>query len=315
MIQETQDTYSKISPYIYKTPVEHSVALSQLINGNVHLKLECQQKSGSFKLRGALSKILSVPKSEWNKKFVAVSTGNHAAGFAYAAKKFNLNGEIFLPETVAKPKLEALKAYGIPLKFFGTNSLETEIHASQYARENDCIMVHPYNDEAIVRGQGTIGLELTEQLEKIDIVLVPVGGGGLISGIASYLKSVNPNIEIIGCQPAHSPEMYESIKAGKIITMENKPTLSDATAGGMEPDSITFEYCQKYVDDYIILSEEEIKKGILFLLEKQYLLAEGSSSMPAAAIMKMPKRFEGKNVVCLVTGKKISFEILKKILS
>ena len=315
MHQLIQDTYSKIRSHITQTPLIESPILSRLINGRVYLKLENQQLSGSFKLRGVMSKMLSLPKEDFQKKFVAVSTGNHAAAFAYAAKNFDLDGEIFLPETVAPSKLQALQIYGLPLKLYGSNSLETEIYASAYARENDYVLVHPYNDEAIVAGQGTVAIELCNQMDHFDTVLIPVGGGGLISGVSAYLNHERADVKVIGCQPLNSPEMYESIKAGKIIEMESKPTLSDATAGGIEPGSVTFDLCQQYVQQYDILTEDEIRKAILFLLEHHHLLIEGGAALAVASLLKQPKQYQGQTVIGVLTGKKLSMMKLKEIMA
>ena len=315
MYQDIRNSYSKIKSHIAKTPLVFAPKLSQLINGRVYLKLENQQKSGSFKLRGVMNKMLSLPPSAFQKKFVAVSTGNHAAAFAYAAKQFKIDGEIFLPETVTSSKLKALQSYGLPLKLYGSNSLETEIHASAYAREHDYVLIHPYNDPEIVKGQGTIALELCEQLEDFDTVLVPVGGGGLISGVSAYLQEAKPEVKVVGCQPLHSPEMYESIKAGKIIEMENQPTLSDATAGGIEPGAITFDICRQYVDDFDLLNEADIRKAILFLLEHHHLLIEGGAALSVATLLKKPTAFTGKTVIGVLTGKKLSMAKLKEIMA
>lgn len=315
MYNTIEATYTKIKTHICSTPLLHSPLLSELTGAQVYLKLENQQLSGSFKLRGVMSKMLSLPPSAFQKKFVAVSTGNHAAAFAYAAKKFKIEGEIFLPETVATSKLQALKSYGLPLKLYGTNSLETEIYASQYAQEHDYVLIHPYNDPAIVAGQGTVALELCNQMDQFDSVLVPVGGGGLISGMSAYLHTARPNCKVIGCQPLHSPEMYESMKAGKIIEMESRPTLSDATAGGIEPGAVTFDFCQKYVQEYEILTEKEIQHAILFLLEHHHLLIEGGAALSVAALLKQGKVYEGQTVVGVLTGKKLSMLKLKEIMA
>jgi threonine dehydratase len=204
--------------------------------------------------------------------------------------------------------------YNVPLEFYATDCMQTEIHALEYAKQHNMIYVSPYNDLQVIGGQGTIGLELTTQLDPIDAVLVPIGGGGLISGIAGYLKSVSPKIKIIGCLPENSPVMAESIKSGRISDMETLPTLSDATAGGIEPGAITFEICQKFVDDYILVSEEEIKNAIISLIKTQHLLVEGASGVALAALLKNAQQFQGKKVVVILSGVNISLETLKMIL-
>jgi threonine dehydratase len=262
-----------------------------------------------------MNKLLSLSKKEGRSILVTASSGNHGTAFAYAVKKMGLKGIIYLPGYASKVKVEVMKYYDVVLKFFGTDCVNTEEHAIKEALKNNFKYIPPYNDLKIIGGQGTIGIELKRQLEKIDTVLVPVGGGGLISGIAGYLKSLDENIEIIGCLPENSPVMYESIKAGKIIEMESKPTLSDGSAGGIEQGSITFDICKKYVNDFILVSEEEIKEAIKLVLEKHFMLIEGAGALSVASFLKTRERFKGKAVVLILSGSKISLEKLKEVIS
>ncbi len=313
--KEAEKAERKIRKHIRKTPLEFSPFFSQTGDCEVHLKLENMQLTGSFKLRGTMNKLLSLSKKERRTILVTASSGNHGTAFAYAVKKMGLRGIIYLPGYTSKVKVEAMKYYDVVLKFFGTDCVNTEEHAIREALKNNFKYIPPYNDLKIIGGQGTIGIELKRQLEKIDAVLVPVGGGGLISGIAGYLKSLDENIEIIGCLPENSPVMYESIKAGKIIEMESKPTLSDGSAGGIEQGSITFDICKKYVNDFILVSEEEIKEAIKLVLEKHFMLIEGAGALSVASFMKAQERFKGKIVVLILSGSKISLKKLKEIIS
>ncbi|MTI33566.1 threonine/serine dehydratase [Cytophagales bacterium RKSG123] len=315
MYKEVEAAYARIKPYIYITPLEFSPSLEKETGAKVYLKLENQQRSGSFKLRGAMNKILSTDSSEVNKTFVAASTGNHAAGFADAVSRLGYKGKVFLPETVTEAKLQALEAYGIPLEIHGNDSVVTEAFANQYAEENDCILVHPYNDPYIIAGQGTIAIELLEEMDKIDAVFVPIGGGGIISGISSYLKKYSPKTKIIGCQPENAREMVDSVAAGRIVEPNSKPTLSDATAGGIEEGAITFEIIKEYVDEFITLTEGEIRAAILFAIRNHSMLIEGASALTLASLLKSKKKWANKNVVCVVTGKKLSFDILRNLLT
>ena len=312
--KEVERAERNIRKHIRQTPLEYSPFLSQEGNCEVHLKLENIQLTGSFKLRGTMNKLLSLPKKERKSILVTASSGNHGTAFAYALKKLGLKGIIYLPGYTSKAKLDSIKYYDVVLKMFGTDCVKTEIHAREEAEKNDFLYIPPYNDLKIIGGQGTVGIELKRQLEQIDVVLVPVGGGGLISGIAGYLKSLDENIEIVGCQPLNSAVMAESIEAGEIIEMESQPTLSDGSAGGIEKGSITFDICQKYVNDFILVSEEEIKEAIKLVLEKHFMLIEGAGALTVASFMKAKESFKGKNVVLVISGAKISMDILKEIL-
>ncbi|MEQ8424112.1 MAG: pyridoxal-phosphate dependent enzyme, partial [Cyclobacteriaceae bacterium] len=188
----------------------------------------------------------------------------------------------------------------------------TEVYARKLALENDQIYISPYNDEEVIAGQGTIGVELHRQLPDLDAVLVSVGGGGLIAGIASYLKSVKPNIQVIGCLPANAPVMYECIKAGKIIDVAEQPTLSDGTAGGIDYDAITFDLCKELIDDYVLTTEDEILQAMKLVLKHHHQIIEGSAGVAVAAIQHMKKKFQGKKIAIIICGGNVSEEVLRK---
>jgi len=304
----------RIRSHIRETQLDYSVALSKLTGAEVYLKCENLQYTGSFKARGAFNKLLSLTEEQKARGVVVASSGNHGAAMGFALTQLKIPGIIFVPENASPTKIDNIRNYDIPLELYGKDTMLTEMHALEYARQHDKVYVSPYNDPDVIAGQGTIGLELSKQLKKIDAVFVAIGGGGLISGIAGYLKTVSPNIQMIGCLPENSPVMAESVKAGKIIEIETLPTLSDATAGGIEPDAITFEICQRYVDDYFLVLEEEIKKAIATLIKTQHLLVEGAAGVALAAFLKNAKHFAGKNLVIVLSGANISLDILKKIL-
>ncbi len=312
--KDVLDAEERIRSHIRETPVEYSPYLSRLGNCDVYLKLENIQLTGSFKLRGAANKILSLSKEEKKKGVITASTGNHGLAFAWMAQKFDVKGTIFLPETSSPTKIEALRLYGAEIRYYGDDCVKAEIHARKIAEEQGLTFVSAYNDPQIIGGQGTIGIELTRQIPGTDCILSPVGGGGLIAGIAGYMKTEDKNIEIIGCQPEKSAVMYASIKAGRVLDMESEATLSDGSAGGIEPDAVTFPICQELVDDFILVSEEEIISALRFILEKHHLLIEGAAALSVAAFIQQINRFQGKNVVLVLSGSKISLETLKKIL-
>ena len=313
--EEVQAAEKRIRQHIRKTYLEHSPYLSRITGSSVYLKLECMQISGSFKYRGALNKFLSLSAEKRQGRLITASSGNHGAAFAHLLHKFGGEGVVYLPENASPAKVNILRQYGMDLVFHGQDCIMSETLARETALDNDQVFVPPYNDMQIIAGQGTIGLELLSQIDHIDAVLVPVGGGGLISGIAGSLKAVDRNIEIIGCQPENSAVMYESINAGKIVDMESKPTIADGTAGGIEPESVTFDICRESVDDYILVSENEIKEAIRQIIHQHQLLIEGAAALSVACLMKEAQRFRGRNVILIISGKKISPEILKEILN
>jgi threonine dehydratase len=312
--KDVLDAEKRIRSYIRKTPLEYSPYLSHLGKCDVYLKLENIQLTGSFKLRGAANKVLSLTKEEKEKGVITASTGNHGLAFAWIASQFGVKGTIFLPKTSSSAKVEALRLYDADIQYYGDDCVKAEIHARNTAKQEGLTFVSAYNDSQIIGGQGTIGIELAEQISAVECVLAPVGGGGLIAGIAGYLKAENWNVEMIGCQPEKSAVMSASIKAGRILDMESEPTLSDGSAGGIEPGAVTFPICQALVDDFILVTEEEIASAIRLIIKKHGLLIEGAAALSVAAFIRQIHRFQGKKVVLVLSGSRISMEKLKKIL-
>ncbi len=314
IVEKALSAEKRIRKYIKQTPLEYSPHFSELTDCHVYLKLENYQIPGSFKLRGVSNFILSLSRSEKQKGLVAASTGNHAAAFAYILNKFGLKGIICLPENISDSKRQALSSYDIELKQYGADCVETEMYSRNIAEENGYVYVPPYNHIKIIAGQATIAIELLQQLNTIDTVFVPVGGGGLVSGIGGYLKESGILPVIIGCQPENSPVMYESVRRGKIVEMESLPTLPDRTAGGIEKDSLTFDFCRRYVDDFILVSEGEIEEAIRFMNKKHQMLIEGAAALTVAAYKKNSDSFKCKNVVLIISGNKIAPKSLRNIL-
>lgn len=305
----------RIRPYILKTPLVESPYFSETSNAHVYFKLESEQYTGSFKLRGATNKVLSLTDEEKQKGVVTASTGNHGQALAKALKSTGVKGTVFVPENADPSKIEAIKRYGANVEVYGKNSLETEMHAKQVASEKGMVWISPYNDPQIAAGQGTIGIELIEQLKNIDAVFVTIGGGGLISGIGTYLKAVSPQTKIIGCLPENSAEMYESIKTGKFVESENKETISDGSAGGFEEGSITYDICKEVVDDFVLVSEDEIKRSIKLMVDIHHKIIEGAAGVALASFLKVKDKYVGKNVVIVICGGNIATNKLVKILN
>ena len=314
IIKEIDAAEQRIRPHILKTPLLVSKALSQLIDGTVYLKLESEQHTGSFKARGSLNKVLSLTDGEKKLGVVTASTGNHAQGFARALDIVNCQGTVYLPGTAAAVKVKALKKYDVQLEFYGNNSLEAEIQAKKQALATQQIWVSPYNDPHIIGGQGTIAIELIEQLEDFDHLLITVGGGGLISGIGSYIAHKKPNTKIVGCLPENAPEMAMSIKAGKIVQLEEeRATLSEASAGGIEEGSITFPICQKVIDTTILVSEPEIAEAMKLVWNEHGKIIEGAAGVAVASLIKNKAQFKGSTVVILICGANIDPNKFKTI--
>jgi len=306
---------TRIRAHIRQTPLERSNYLSDLAEADVYLKLESSQITGSFKLRGAMNKMLALSDEEREQGVLTASSGNHGAACAYLMTRFGIRGTIYLPEGVAPAKLEAIQSFGADTELVPGDGIEAEKLARRLAAESGRTYVSPYNDPLIVAGQGTIGLELRRQLETLDTVLIPVGGGGLAAGVAGYLKSVDAAIDIIGCQPENSRVMYESLRAGEVLDRESQPTLSDGTAGGVDADSITFEMCRDLIDDWTLLSEDEIAGAILMALGKQHLMIEGAGALSIAALVRNPERFAGQTVVLIISGSKLGMDTLRELLA
>ena len=308
-------SYERSENYIQKTPLNHSPSLSELINGEVYLKLENTQKTGSFKFRGAISKITALDSDLMKKGIVTASTGNHGAAVSLAMKMLDVNGKIIVPKNIAQNKLLNIKRLGGIVEFYGKDCIESEFRAKEISKEIGSTYISPYNDPEIITGQGTIGIELDNQLNNIDEVFVSVGGGGLISGIGGYLNQVQPEAKIVACSPINSCVMYESLNAGRILDLPSKQTLSDGTAGGVEEGSITYDICKKVIDDFVLVREREISLGIKNAINDDHQLIEGSAGTAIAAFIKRKKILTGKRVVIIICGGNINSATLKKVIS
>ncbi len=305
---------TRIRPWIRRTFLEPSPFLAEVSGADVHLKLENLQITGSFKLRGAFNKILSLDPEEAAPGIVTASSGNHGLATAYALRAAGRKGVIYLPETVSRAKLTALQRMGADCQLVGRESGEAESAARQAAESEGKVYVSPYNDPQVIAGQGTIGIELEADLPDLDAVLIAVGGGGLVSGVAAYLKARHPDVQVVGCLPENSPVMYESVRQGRIVDCPNLPTLSDGTAGSVERDAITFRFCRELIDDYILVSEGEIAAAMRLLAAEHRLLVEGSAAVSVAAFLKRKQRFEGRQVVLLLCGGNVDAETIRRVL-
>lgn len=291
------------------------IAAPKLHQGcNVYLKTENLQVTGSFKIRGSYFKISQLTEEEKQKGVIACSAGNHAQGVALAATKNGIKSIICLPDGAPISKVEATKRYGAEVCLVKGVYDDAYNKALELKDEKGLTFIHPFNDPDVIAGQGTIGLEILNQLPNADVVVVPIGGGGLISGIAYTIKQLKPNCKVYGVQAAGAPSMEHSIADGEIETLDTINTIADGIAV-KTPGSLTYDLCNEYVDGIVTVSDDEIALAILTLLEQQKLIAEGAGAVPVAAVMngKIPD-IDGKNVVCVVSGGNIDVTILSRVI-
>ncbi len=282
-------------------------------DANIYLKTENLQITGSFKVRGAYYKISQLSDEEKARGVIACSAGNHAQGVALAAQKNGIKATICLPDGAPISKVEATRSYGAEI------CLVPGVYDDAYAKalslrdEKSYTFVHPFDDEHVIAGQGTIGLEIIDQLPDVDAVVVPVGGGGLISGVAFALKSLNPKIKVYGVQASGAPSMVQSLEQDEIVCLDKVATIADGIKV-KEPGANTFEFCRKYVDQIVTVTDDEVSSAILALIEQHKLIAEGAGAVAVAAVMFDKLPIKGKNVVCLVSGGNIDVTILSRVI-
>jgi len=314
---EFRDIYlarRRIRGVVRRTPLETSPFFSEACRGEAYLKLENIQLTGSFKIRGALNKMLQLSPEERRKGIITASAGNHAQGVGYGAKMFGVGATVVVPRNTPKTKIEAIRRYGVDLRVHGDDYDEAERKARELERELGKVYVSPYNDCEVIAGQGTVGLEMWEEKSDLDVVLVPVGGGGLISGIALAIKSLNPKVRVVGVQSKASPVMYESIKQGKIVEIPMEESIAEGLHGGIEKGSVTFNLVKELVDDILLVEEEDIETAILLFLEHQHQVVEGAGAVGLAALLKQKERFKGQKVGVVVSGGNIDISLMRKML-
>lgn len=304
----------RISELIVETPLEYSWRFSAETGAEVYFKLENLQHTGSFKIRGATNRLLTLTAEERAAGCVVASSGNHGAAVTYAMRKLDIDGVVFVPQQTSTTKIEAIKTYGGEVRFFGTDGLDTEEHAREYASKHGMFYLSPYNDADVIAGQGSCGIEIAAQLPDVQAAFIAVGGGGLICGVGSVLKSHNPDISIFGCQPAASAVMCRSIEAGGIVDIPIQPTLSDGTAGGIEAGSITFDLCKQVVDEFILVDEEQIAAAMCRFIDWQHQLIEGAAGVAIAAMEAHGKSIQSKKLVVLICGGNVSRDTLRTII-
>jgi threonine dehydratase len=314
--QDIELAQKAIAPYASRTPLVKSKFLCEMCNANMLLKLENEQLTHSFKIRGVMNKLQTLTVEEKAKGVVTASAGNHGQAVAFGAQKLGFSAKIVVPTNTPKVKADGIKQWGADLVLFGENYTVAEKKAKALAAQEGRLYISPYNDPYIVAGHGTIGLEIVRDLPDVDVVVVPTGGGGLISGIAIAVKTQKPTAKVFGVQSQASPVMYESLKAGKIVPPHrHEPyTIAEGLSGGIEKNSITFTLTQQYVDEVTLVREESIRQAIYLLWKKDGRMIEGSGAAGVAMLLENPDAFRGKTVAVVLTGGNIDEVLFKGIL-
>jgi threonine dehydratase len=307
------EAYARIREDIIRTPVEFSRPLSEKTGARVFIKWECDQVTGSFKLRGALNKLRSLAAPDRARGVVSASTGNHGLAISHASKLEGTDLILFLPETVSAVKRKKLEDMGVRPEIRGASCEQTEAYAREYAGRTGRIFVSPYNDWDIVFGAGTVGLEAEEDVPDVRDVLVPVGGGGLIAGMAAYLRTVRPEVRTIGVEPETSAFMAASVAAGRLVDIEEKPTIADAVAGGIEPGAITFPIYRDFVERTLVVEERLIAASMALLYETHRRMVEGAGALPLAGLIAFPELFRDREVLLVVSGRNVGPDRFEEI--
>jgi threonine dehydratase len=312
--QLVMEAHERTKDYLIPTPLEFSRYLSDQIDGEVWLKLDLVQRTASFKFRGALNKILSLTEDELDGGVVSASTGNYALAVAEAMRIRNRRATIYVGNDMDESRLGILRAHGLDLVVVDGDAWAAEREARRVGDEEGKVYVSPYNDPIVVGGQGTCGYEISKQLPDLDAAFFACGAGGLLTGSAAWLKSHNPDVQSFGVSPSNSPVMFESVRQNKMITMDTESTLADTCGGGVDLDSITLDFCRRYSDGILLLSEDEIAAAVRLLFEQHRLVAEGSGVLGIGGILKNKEKLKGKKVVAVVCGRNIDLEVFKQII-
>jgi threonine dehydratase len=295
--------------------MEYSVLLSEELGCDVYFKCEHNQRTGSFKFRGASNKIRLLDDEVASKGVITASTGNHGQGLALAGRARQVPVTVYAPATASAAKLRKIELYGASIELVQGDALAAELAAAEAARVRGMTFVSPYNDLDIIAGQGTVGMEIAEQLPGADAVFIAVGGGGLMSGTASALRQLQPQTEIVACWPQVAHSMHACLQAGEIVDVAEEETLSDGTAGGVEPGSVTFELCRQLIDRQVLVGEDEIADAMRALAHKEQWIVEGAAGVALAAMQQCRADYRGKTVVVVLCGRNITMEKYLRVLN
>jgi threonine dehydratase len=294
----------RLAPVVRVTPLDFADQIG------AYLKLEHLQHTGSFKFRGASNRIALLTPEQAAAGVIAASNGNHGIGVAAAAQARGIAAEIFVSSQVSPSKVRRIEAAGAKVRYAGDDPLSAELAARHAAESSGRVFISPYNDLDVMAGQGTVAVELEQQLPELDAVFVAVGGGGLIGGIGSYLKGVAPRTEIVGCWPENSPVMLRCMEAGTIVDVPEEPTLSESTAGGLEPGAVTLDVCREVIDRPVLVTEHEIMNAMRLVFESEYWVIEGAAGVAVAAFLREAARWREKRAAIVICGRNVSARVL-----
>ena len=311
---DVQAAARRIRPFVQRTPLERSARLSQVCGADVWLKLECFQLTGSFKLRGALNALLSLDDAARKRGVMTASAGNHGLGVARAADLTGLPAVVVVPETASPAKIELLRQTGCELILFGPDYDAAEAHAIELAQARGITFVSAYDDPAVVAGGGTISLEILEEHPETDLLIVPAGGGGLISGVALAAKGLKPSIRVVGVQSTASPSLHAALAAGRQVPVTVEDSLADGLSGNIAVGSITIDLARRYVDEVLLVSEAEIAAAMRDVLEHEHILIEGSAAVTVAALQGGRLPVAGQRVALVLTGRNVAPSVLRATL-
>ncbi|WP_077211917.1 hydroxyectoine utilization dehydratase EutB [Bacillus dakarensis] len=304
-----------ISPLISATPFIQSFVLSERIGRPVYLKLEHVHDIGAFKVRGAANKILSLTEAEKKRGIATFSTGNHGMAVAYLAKRLGIDARVCISRHVPKAKVDSLKRLGAKIEIYGDSQDEAGEYCYELEREKGMTVIHPFDDPYVIAGQGTIGLEILESIPDVSDVVIPLSGGGLLSGVGLALKSFDSGIRVTGVSMENSAVMFESLQAGKPVKLEEKPTLADSLLGGIGlQNQYTFRMVQKYMDDILLISEGEIAGSMSFMIDIHRMIIEGAAATGVAAVLGEKLAYQDGAVVVVITGNNVDFSVLVQII-
>ncbi len=311
--EDVRQARERLSEIVQTTPLNYSRSLSEIVGAEVFLKLENLQKTGSFKLRGASNKILSLAPQAKRHGVVAASAGNHAQGVALGAQRVGIPATIVMPEGAPLAKVSATKGYGAQVVLHGSVYDDAYRRAVEINSQTGATFVHAFDDPEVIAGQGTVGLEILEQLPEVDTIVVPIGGGGLAAGIGTAVKTLHPHARLIGVQASGAPSMVQSLSLGKISTLDKVSTIADGIMV-KEPGSLTFELVSRYLDMVVTVSDEEIAGAILTLLERCKVVAEGAGAVALAAVLNHKFELKGDKIAVLVSGGNIDVNFMAQII-